>query len=161
MAVSQRVVAFILGTFFMLLGAVSLYGFGAPLLDSLRARSWPVAPGQVSASRVARSQGAHGSVFSPHVAYTYEVGGVVYEGDTLTLIPYASNTSYAWDVVHDYPAGARIEVHYDPAFPDRSVLRPGPQWFPVAMTALALLFVLVGASAVLGAFERAASSDPR
>lgn len=97
--------------------------------DALASRDWPTTPGTVIESRLrpyATNSGA--DVKYAHVVFAYEVGGRRYRAST----PEWSLITAGWGadaegIVARYPRGSEVLVHYDPAAPQRAVLRPGPE----------------------------------
>ncbi|HKR57072.1 MAG TPA: DUF3592 domain-containing protein [Gemmatimonadales bacterium] len=112
-----------------------------------RSSAWPTVAGTVLESRAETP--ARGSTYQAHVAYSYKVSGQVYEGDR---IGFGMATRGSWQsvqgIIGPYPVGAVVQVHYDPATPDESVLQPG--W-----TGRAVLEMMLGAvMLVVGLFGR-------
>ena len=57
--------------------------------------------------------------------YTYEVDGVTYQGDRLTIGTFTSSSQgLARRTAAKYPVGSEIKVHYDPLSPGESVINP-------------------------------------
>jgi hypothetical protein len=115
------------------------FGLGVTLLAlaiwrlARQASRWPVARGRVirsgveefeswdddSGSRRARLR------YRAALMYTYEVDGVTYQGDRLTLGTYSSSSpGRARRTTAKYPLGSEVEVHYNPLSPGESVVDP-------------------------------------
>jgi hypothetical protein len=117
--------------------------------------SWPSVEGVILESVVVANREGRQS-FRPVVRYAYAVDGVCYEGHRIASgepVDFAAYTR-ARRVLDAYRPGGTVIVHYDPARPGVSVLRPG--MLPVLPPALAiapaaavsalLVAVLIGAS---------------
>ncbi|MEW5722067.1 MAG: DUF3592 domain-containing protein [Thermodesulfobacteriota bacterium] len=129
---------------FVLAGA-GLFALGLWLgLEGWRSRGWPATPGRIVRSEAARM----GRTWTVNLHYTYEVGGWEYSGGRLFLGPEAGmSQSRALEYVRRYPAGAAVEVHYDPEAPQFSVLEPGPTRGTALLVFMGLLFGLLGGAA--------------
>jgi hypothetical protein len=108
------------------LGLVALYL--AERRNALRSERWPTATATiVSSVIIGRRSNKGGAMFEPSVTYRYEVGGKTYSGSRISWGGAVSSSSQSWadKVVSQFPEGARVPVHYDPADPAQSVLDPG------------------------------------
>jgi hypothetical protein len=96
------------------------------------AQTWPKVAGLVTASRVdekrdsmRNSNGMSDLSFTPVVSYAYEVAGVKYTGDHISVGPmvtaYGSSGS-AGKALAAWPLGKTIDVLVDPANPANAVL---------------------------------------
>ncbi len=112
---------------FIVIGLAAV-GVGISMtIKSLRSESWPVTDGIAQSSQV-KSQSGHkgGTTYSAAVTYTYNVGGVAYTGDKVSIGQMSSSSSsYALATVSRYPVGKTISVHYAPGDPADVVLEPG------------------------------------
>ena len=104
----------------------------APSLRSIRlaraSLAWPTAPGRVTAAEIQESYDSRGRSCTPHIAFEYQVDGRSQRGDSLMIgVTPSGSKSYAKSVTEKYPVGAAVQVAYDPAAPERSVLEPGPR----------------------------------
>ena len=93
-------------------------------------RAWPTAAGTVieteltSRTETYRQQDrieTH-TVYAPRVRYAYEVEGRRYEGERIRFGTYRESETAARAILDRYPAGASVEVHYDPANPAAATL---------------------------------------
>lgn len=137
-------------------------GFGLVLLlffvgyrrRLMAANAWPVVPGRVMRSRVEERRGGedggtHRS-YEAVVEFRYEVGGLSYSSRQIALGLRSSGSRKSADrIVARYPAGATVEVHYDPANPSEAALEnpTGASWLIIA-AAIACFGVALYASRV-------------
>jgi hypothetical protein len=95
---------------------------------ALATLAWPRAPGRVTASWIGNTTKPGGGDFptvayEPQVSYSYEVAGTTYHGVRISFAdPVDANKKRVADLVARYPAGAVVQVAYDPANPNESVL---------------------------------------
>jgi hypothetical protein len=122
--------------------------------------AWPRAPGRVTASYIGNATipGAHefGGIpgYKPHVLYSYEVAGAIYQGMRISFADSVdAKKKRVADLVAKYPVGAEVQVAYDPANPKASVLEQSLTgtspvnfnvivMFAAGVTAIVLLFRL-------------------
>jgi hypothetical protein len=115
---------------FALLFALFVFGFQRA---AAKARTWPTVSGRVEKSDVrsyesidsdsstSRSQ----TMYRPDVVYRYEVGGVQYRGDKVSVSGMSTNMdSIARRVAARYPVGTKLQVHYNPDNPGESAIDP-------------------------------------
>lgn len=131
-----------LGSFFAYQGAADWYA-------GVQSASWQTAAGTVLDARLATSSGTgrnSGTHYSPHISYTYNVGGRSFVGDQLSFGRLTRGSGYgdAQQVLKRYRRGTIVAVHFDPARPERSVLQPGWTWGSVFMAAMGTIFALLG-----------------
>lgn len=115
-----------------------------------RASRWPVARGRViSAEAEAFADPDPGigpvrTLYRPSVVYTYQVDGLKFVGDRVMLGVAVASTfsSLARRMAERYPVGSEVDVHYNPAGPGESVLRPYSWWHFVPWLIAAGIFVL-------------------
>jgi hypothetical protein len=88
--------------------------------------AWPRAPGRVTATWITTKPGIGGDspvAYEPQVSYSYEVAGTTYHGVRISFAePIFTTKKRVADIVARYPAGADVQVAYDPADPKESVL---------------------------------------
>jgi hypothetical protein len=113
-------------------------------------QSWPSTPGVVAESRVTSStstdsDGDTSTTYSPHVEYTYQVGGQEYRGKDITFgfKQGYGNPSKAEEMVTRYPEGSPVTVFYDPAKPQRSVLERKVGGFGSSLV-IGIIFLVIG-----------------
>lgn len=130
-------------------GVVALLMTLGFLLYAVKAAFWPVARGRIVASgaqayrdwRTADRRRSRRTFYRSSVVYEYEVNGRTYRGDRVTLGVMSSTLpGFARRTAARYPFGSEVAVHYDPARPSDSVLRPlSPMHaIPAAATAAVL-----------------------
>jgi hypothetical protein len=115
----------------------ALAGFGlcATLLAlairrlSRQTSQWSVARGRVIQSKVVEFEAwdddSDSRRYRAAVMYTYEVDGVTYQGDRLTLGTFSSSSQgLARRTTAKYPVGSEVRVHYNPLSPGESVINP-------------------------------------
>ena len=158
-----------LGVFVALLGAIGALWSGLAHRRSRAlvhaARRWRDAPGKVVATDVEQrgtSTGAGGnSYYVPLIRYTYVVNGREREGARLRFgMTTARTRGGAGKMLAPYPAGAAVQVRYDPDDPDRSVLEPGKAGSGLLVAAIVLfLLMLAGLAIVVMAVRGVFSAD--
>ena len=97
--------------------------------ESREASAWPTVTGRITSSMIETrtaysNKGARHRMYEPHVTYAYEVGGVEYRSDRLSLSQERDDTSREAleEELQPYSVGAPVTVHYDPVRPQRSAL---------------------------------------
>lgn len=153
--------------FFLIFGLVALLFCAVGLLFLVlgirqfmrvrKQRSWPSVMGTVTATDIRqvrdRHSGRRGSMsfgdsyhYVPQVEYEYSVAGSTYSGDNMGLMPDKGYTrGGAERQLARYKPGTSIKVHYDPANPADSVLKPsGGGVTSIFMIFLGLLISLIG-----------------
>ena len=139
-----------------------IMAFGVRQRAQMRAsREWPLAEGVVERIEVKREwqnggRGRHGHwLYSPYVAYAYEVDGIRRVNDRLGIIKSSSRKADAAQrFVEEHPIGSPIDVRYNPADPTDSVLdmpdAPKPDFVDEWMlTGVGAVFALFGAGFLL------------
>ena len=141
---------------FMFIGLVFFVLGGYQLLQGLKTKDWPAAPGKILSSKVqsgirnshgpVRTTGTSGRRYSVDVRYRYEVDGQEFEGSRLRYgsVSYKSR-SKAQKVKNRYPPGKELEVFYDQRNPQSSVLVKGIglSWLAIGLGAIAFILGLV------------------
>jgi hypothetical protein len=113
-------------------------------------QAWPGTQGVVSEARVTSSShtdsdGETSYSYSPHVEYTYQVGGQEYLGQNITFgfkQGYGSPAK-AEAITARYPAGGAVTVYYDPANPQQAVLERKAGGFGATL-AIGIIFLVIG-----------------
>jgi hypothetical protein len=153
------------GIFIALVGLVGgllcYWGHGRAKARSQAAERWLKAAGTVIEAGVNRHGTSHHPYYVPAIAYDYVVNGRARRGSRIRFGLLSFRTrSAAEKVLAPYPAGAAIQVRYDPDNPDDSVLEPTRvgRYLLVWAILCGLLF-LAGAAIVVGAMRGAFSSD--
>ena len=85
--------------------------------------------------------------------YTYEVDGVTYQGDRLTLGTFSSS-GLARRTTAEYPVGSEVKVHYNPLSPGESVVNPHSVFQLLLWPVAAALFAFAWALATGDSSER-------
>ncbi len=121
---------------------------------------WPIARGEVQASQVIRhvatrrdtetNQDIEQITYEPTVSYVYAVGDKQLTGNRLSFkrAHYISSKK-ADNAVAKFPAGARVDIAYDPADPQNSVLDRDTKPAAVSLWT-ALLLITAAVVAALG-----------
>jgi len=165
-APAQSALALIgVGTFVLAVGAAGLWAAASLAGAGGASDGWPSTKGHVVESRVQTrvavdgSDVSRGRLFGPRhyehvpvVRYAYEVGGVPYTSDRVRFGERSAERGdrgqeRAREAAGRYPAGAAVDVYYDPAIPSRSVLETGRQSTPW-MLGVGALALLAGAALV-------------
>jgi hypothetical protein len=134
----------ITAVFLLVGGGLSWWGWNI-LQDARASTTWPTVAGQVIRSEVTESTDAEGGdSYSPEVTYTYQVNQLSYENSTIKF----GENSYdsrrrAEEIAAQYPVGERVNVSYDPAAPDRSVLEPGVSGGSYIVLSIGVVFVVI------------------
>jgi hypothetical protein len=113
---------------------------------SLRSLSWPATDGVITVSKKDKVMTQHGAHDRPEIKYTYQVGGVSLENDTIEFGCFRGILTWGYTArqLSDFPAGRPVPVYHDPARPSVSCLRRGGiGWediamFPVCVTGLVM-----------------------
>jgi hypothetical protein len=145
LGIGEVLIAVIMGLIFGAVGAV-LVGIG--WLVKRRAdlsQAWPMVLGRVVAAGVRLSTDSDGGAsYYPEIQYAYDVGGQTYQNNRLMFGgAVGGGRAAAQRHVDRYPAGAVVQVYYNPASPHDSTLerRSGQTKF---FYGLGGLFVVLG-----------------
>lgn len=113
------------------------------LAAALGQHRWPVAEGKIVAAEI-----SHTRVLNPMITYEYNVDGRKYRQVTDLNTPMFGGRNKRFEtsehVLAYYRPGKIVQVHFDPAHPERSTLRPGPAWDLLMKTGMGY-FLFVGA----------------
>jgi hypothetical protein len=112
-------VGLILGFVFLIIGVVLLILGVVAAKRAKAAQSWPVIPGTVVNSTVVEhastdSEGDTSVTYEPLVEYRYNVMGQVYTAKRVAFGANRFNYNKAAEIAARYPAGAQVNVHYNP-----------------------------------------------
>ncbi len=150
------------GFFFLVFG-----GLGVWLIVSSRkqrqqvaaSQNWPTTVAQITLAEVRESsqtdsEGDIQRYYYPQVKYTYQVGGIMYQGDKLTFGAkrgYAS-LKKANEEIARYPLGTQVQVYYNPEKPQEAVLeqRAVGSNFMLIFGIIALVIALCSLCGLLG-----------
>jgi len=132
-----------IGFFLMSLGLYRIYAV-------IAASSWPTVEGRVLYSKTG-SAGSAGNHLT-EIRYEYFLRGQRYGGATSLLGRH--DQSFALSKSH--PVGQAVEVHYDPANPQRSVIETGITWhhFMLPLYGVVVLLLAALAKGVANALSR-------
>lgn len=118
------------------------------------ARNWSMTMGQVIASgaqsyrsRSGNSGGYH-TMYRPYVSYTYNVGGRTYASDRMAMgmsLGYGSS-SVAEQKAARYPAGATVQVYYNPDNPAEATLETRSQGSGILVFVVIIIVVILAVS---------------
>jgi hypothetical protein len=131
---------------FVIVGLAAV-GVGVSMtIKSLRAEHWPVTEGVIqSAEMKSHSDNKGGTTYSAAVAYTYQVGGVGYTGDKISIGQMSSSSEYAQGILNRYPVGKKVSMHYSPDDPSEAVLETGIHGGTWVCFGVGTMFALFGA----------------
>lgn len=101
------------------------------IVDGARSRGWIRTTGRILAASV-KPGSRDALLHRPDVRYRYETAdGAAREGSRLAIGvrgALLAGQLEAGRIVSRFPVGGAVDVWYDPARPDRSVLQPGVHW---------------------------------
>lgn len=137
-------------------GAWFLFKGAGLASEAIASDQWPLANGRiVHCEIVPRSGGitptSDEAKYEARLYYTYDVGGIHYEGGRLAVEHISRARTQPDSVARKYPAGRYVKVAYDPRHPSRSVLEPGlnlsaavPALAGIALTLASFVFYVLG-----------------
>jgi len=125
---------------------------------ALASQSWPTVAGTVTESEVKITEHNPGNgmeaqqttYYKPVVKYQYIVEGMEYTGSRIAFGAMNSAHSAANAVVARYPAGASVNVRYDPEKPAEAVLETKTGGGSLLMVFGVVFLVFEAGSAVMG-----------
>ena len=111
------IVAYIIGSVFLLLACGCLQGIYHWLRKSYVTSRWPTASGKITSSwDVLKGE---------RIKYEYEVGGKHYTGHRVCWGPRGGTAEPNYQELGEkYPPGREVMVYYDPKLPATAVLEP-------------------------------------
>lgn len=134
--------------FILIVAAVVCFGYQKYMMEKATASlNWPTAHGTVVRSELVRRH--------LHLLYRYEVSQKKYENNKYYIGAHSGDEAENDYILKQHPQGSNVEVHYNPASPEESCLKPGMSEFfkqsghalPIAM----LVFgVIAGVLSFLG-----------
>ncbi|SFD17894.1 Protein of unknown function [Bosea sp. CRIB-10] len=137
-----------------LFGAAALLFFVGHKRYLARANAWPITPGEVVSSTVEQRRstenGKARTTYLPVVEFAYTVEGNRLHSRQVKLgLEVSGSESLAQGIVDRYPAGAAVEVHYDPQDPSNAALEnpTGTNWILLGV-ALACFAIALYASRI-------------
>ncbi|MFO1076244.1 MAG: DUF3592 domain-containing protein [Planctomycetota bacterium] len=152
------------GLFLAWFAAKTLWHSGGELLMAWRSRHWAATRGTVERAVLTRMRTRRVTTEGARIAYAFVVDGRTYTSMRCRFAatlggPDGVLLSQSKELLARFPAGAEVEVFYDPADPERSTLDRGvPAIGPSTCIALLLLafaplFAYLGAQIVLGSLD--------
>lgn len=133
--------------------------------EQWQTKNWDRTQGTVDDIYIWESCDDDGCTWGMEVKYRYEVDGMVYRSDQLSLVDWegSSDSNLEWrvDFEKEHPKGSSIDVFVDPKDPDRSVLITGFSIGSGAITNIAILScfnipaILIALGATTRVFQRA------
>lgn len=136
-------IIFFVGLIFLIIGLVAIK-------RAKTAQSWPIIPGRVIRSTVVEHQSTDDDgtsvTYEPQVEYEYSVMGIMYSS---RRVAYGTNRlayKQASEIVERYPAGASVNVHYNPDKAKEATLETsasGGKLFPILGGAFAVIGLVV------------------
>lgn len=103
-----------------------------PLLQSIKAQSWPTTQGSVIHYDVTHRILGKEPAWDPFIKYAYQIGGINYVGTELRFQRYYGLGGYeAFQMKDKYLDNSPVIVHYDPRNPTISVIQTKPSFWRV------------------------------
>jgi hypothetical protein len=137
--IKDQVLEKIVGVVVLFVALGAIVGAGYFYSKSKSTRNWPVAEGIIikSSTRIQREPGGKGAPTTiADVWYTFNVDGIEYQNDTISLSQYGSSSaSHAVKEAHRYPVGSRVSVYYNPEHPHDAVLEHKTPWVYISIFA--------------------------
>lgn len=138
--------------FSWILAAVLLFRAGTALYEAFEARNWPSLDAIITESDarwVEHQRSVRRSMWSYQLRlrYVYTIAGRRYIGTRASFSawgPAESFNPFNSSIASKFPAGARVQAHYDPLNPSHSVLEKAPRLSVWIALVLGLLFAKVG-----------------
>jgi len=120
--------------------------------------AWPTVQGSVIHAKVVSSLRNGKTHYSADIQYAYRIDGKQYKSGRIDTSPgtgsSSSDSSGAYEVVHDYPVGRVVSVYYDPSKPWVSVLEPGMPTTTWLVFGIGCVFMLMGGWIALSGIAR-------
>ena len=137
----------LVGAGFLAIGILFLVMGRRAVAAAKAEKSWPTVMGKVATATYTRSNdddARHGFGYYPKVTYEYSVGGASYTGSRIGVVPSQGlNHMRVEQVMRQHQPGTQVAVHYDPANPSNSTLRPAAGGAGL-MKVLAILLIVFG-----------------
>ena len=140
----RRIIRSALSLVLMVSGAVAIALGLIIVVMAVLSLSWPSTPGNIVSSKITVLHGK-GVSYRPEVVYKYLVGGNKFEGTSFWMFDDNVGRSRAYELMEEFPPGARITVYYDPISPNRAVLKPGVNAFTFVVGAIGCVAFVLGA----------------
>ncbi|MEO7558130.1 MAG: DUF3592 domain-containing protein [Gammaproteobacteria bacterium] len=136
--------AFILGLFAIAGLLTALWGWSI-IVKGRKTRRWPAVEGVIEQSALV----SDADDLLPHILYRYTVAGQTYRRELEFPGGISPVPEFAASYAGKFPAGAKVQVYYDPGQPGRATLEPGPGRGDWMIFALGLAATVFGVSALL------------
>jgi hypothetical protein len=115
-------------------------------------RTWPTVAGVVTSAEVEESvssdEDSPTSSFNPKISYSYQVGGVAFQGKKISFGAVNTGSRRAAEqALEPYPVGQPVNVHYNPEKPAEAVLNVeagGTRLFLILGIILTSVGVIIG-----------------
>lgn len=138
------------------------------------AQGWSVAVGRVLMTQIVprtstTGSGGRSTAYYPVVMYQYQVDGVSYQGDRVSfgMAMGSGSPRMAQKWIEKYQAGDQVDVYYNPAKPEESVLEPRTSgsnrvlWFVVILILAILAFTTFISAGIGGGLNNLLNNLPR
>ncbi|MEJ2551077.1 MAG: DUF3592 domain-containing protein [Anaerolineales bacterium] len=117
--------------------------------------AWPAVEGRVADATVevsvsTDSDGMTSRQYTPHVVYTYSIGGQQYSSDQVNIgSKWHYPTRARAEAKLNYQTGQRVNVHYNPENPSQAVLEPGSTRGAWGTLLIGIVFSAAGVAIVI------------
>ncbi len=117
------------GLFVLVLGGLGIFLIiyaQSSKRKALQSQSWPVTKGIITESTIkTKVDEEMGNTYLPIIRYTYEVGGMMYEGKRIAFGSGMEFNSHqkAAEFLVGYPVDHEVSVYYNPEKPNEAVLQ--------------------------------------
>ncbi|MBN1808753.1 MAG: DUF3592 domain-containing protein [Planctomycetes bacterium] len=138
---------------FVVVGAgLAVYG-NSVVAKAKASAGWPSAKGRIERSSLdsrrtrstdSRGHGRETTSYYADIMYSYTVDGRKYSGGKVRYGASSTSRAAADKLVEKYRAGEDVDVYYDPAKPEESVLEPGAVWQSYLMLGIGILLAIGG-----------------
>ena len=110
-------------------------------------QKWFSVPGRIMDSRLVESRDTEeGRTWNASVTYVYQVGGAQFQGNRVAV---GGGKGSAKQIVQRYPAGAVVQVFYDPQKPNAAVIERGSGGL-TPLLIIAIVMCVVGLVIIVG-----------
>ena len=132
---------------FTVVGYLAYKYITQPMAREAKASSeWPCTKGTIISSELKKEKNSDGKyMYTASILYRYEVAGKQYSSTTVSAVD--GSTSVASKVkskLRKYPEESKVDVFFDPEFPDSAMLEPGMSLITSVLLKLPLLFCVFG-----------------
>lgn len=142
----------LIGLGFVAIGVLFIFMGRKAVAASKAEKSWPTTTGTVKTAQVTRPLSGDqrpGLGYEPQVTYEFAVDGKTFAGNRVGVIPQQGySQAHASQIVEQNKPGAQVTVHYDPANPAHSTLKPAAAGGRFMMV-LGIVFAVAGTPILL------------